>query len=182
MKLQKFGIKLYIDSKSDYSTKDYIPIFHKWIQNKVIDNHVLIDVADYSHIIDGPGVMLIAHEGYFSLDQENNKPSIMYMRKTSLTGNFIDRFCNILNITIEAAKRLEENNLKIIKNCFRFISNDRLYAENTTKNQDYYKSEIEKALSVKYLNCQMDYGDFSSNNERLAFTIKFRDATNIFDI
>ena len=36
----------------------------------------LIDVADYSHVPDGPGVMLVAHEGFFSLDQENHQPGL----------------------------------------------------------------------------------------------------------
>ena len=53
-----------------YSSRDYIPLFHGWIQEKIIPDHLLIDVADYSHIPDGPGIMLIAHEGHFSLDQE----------------------------------------------------------------------------------------------------------------
>ena len=76
MDLQKFGIKLYLNTDGNFESKDFIPVFHNWIQEKVVDDHLLIDVADYSHITDGPGVMLIAHEGHFSLDQENHQPGI----------------------------------------------------------------------------------------------------------
>ena len=77
MDLQKFGIKLYLTTNGSFDSKDFIPVFHNWIQDKVVDDHLLIDVADYSHISDGPGVMLIAHEGHFSLDQENYQSGIL---------------------------------------------------------------------------------------------------------
>ena len=69
MDLQKFGIKLYLNTNASYKLSDFIPVFHNWIQEKVVSDHLLIDVADYSHIPDGPGVMLISHEGHYSLDQ-----------------------------------------------------------------------------------------------------------------
>ena len=91
MELQRFGVKLFFNRNGSYSSKDFIPVFHSWIQDKVVSDHLLIDVADYSHIPDGPGVMLIAHEGHFSLDQENRQPGIMYMRKTEFEGDLVHR-------------------------------------------------------------------------------------------
>ena len=113
MQLQKFGVKLFIKINGSYESKDFIPVFHSWIQNNAVEDHLLIDVADYSHIPDGPGVMLIAHEGHFSLDQENYKPGILYMRKTDISGSFKDRFNKVLSITIQAAKLLSNNNINI---------------------------------------------------------------------
>ena len=86
MDLQKFGIKFFLKNNKSFASKDCIPVFHQWIQNKSISDHLLIDVADYSHVLDGPGVMLMAHEGYFSLDQENLVPGLLYMRKIDLKG------------------------------------------------------------------------------------------------
>ena len=42
-------------------------MFHRWIQDRVCPE-MLIDVADYRHVPDGPGVMLIGHEAHYSLD------------------------------------------------------------------------------------------------------------------
>jgi hypothetical protein len=39
-----------------------IPIYHHWIQNHSIPDHLLIDVADYEHVPEGPGTVLVAHE------------------------------------------------------------------------------------------------------------------------
>ena len=38
------------------SIDDAIPVFHRWIQERV-HPEMLIDVADYRHVPDGPGVM-----------------------------------------------------------------------------------------------------------------------------
>ena len=109
MNIQRFGIKLYLTSNNSFDSKSMIPVFHSWIQNKTIDNHLLIDVADYSHIKDGPGVILVAHEGLFSLDQESFQSGIMYMRKTKMEGNFKTRLVKVLDITLQAANLLNNN-------------------------------------------------------------------------
>ena len=76
MDLQKFGIKLFFKSNEGFPFRDFIPELHRWIQNDSISEHMLIDVVDYSHISDGPGIMLIAHEGHFSFDLENNQSGV----------------------------------------------------------------------------------------------------------
>ena len=185
MDLQKFGIKLYFQINGSDPSRNFIPELHRWIQNNSIPEHMLIDVVDYSHITDGPGIMLVAHEGHFSLDKEHQKPGILYMRKTDLSGSFKDRFNKVLSITIQAAQLLKNNNIEkeldFSPNSFRFITNDRLYAENTADNQSLYKKEIQKALDDMYPNSSVDYKDLSDEKERLAFTVKFSDKVNILE-
>ena len=185
MELQKFAIKLFLNMNESYSSKDFIPVFHSWIQDKVIADHLLIDVADYSHIPDGPGVMLIAHEGHFSLDQENHQPGIMYMRKTEFGGDFKERFINVLSTTIQAANNLCDNNrnkkVDFISNSFRFITNDRRIAENTYDNQKLYQNEVRKSLVELYSTCEVEYKDISTENERLAFTVNINQDIDILE-
>ncbi len=185
MYLQKIGVKLFFNTNGSYSSKDFVPVIHNQIQDKAIDDHLLIDVADYSHIPDGPGVMLIAHEGNFSLDQESQQPGIMYMRKTEIVGSFTERFNTVLSTVIKAANRLHDNNMSkqidFTPNSFRFIANDRLYAENTADNQDLYKQKIQKALDEKYPDSQFEFVDVSDENERLAFTVNFSNDIDILE-
>ena len=175
--LQKFGIKLFFQPNGSYPYRDFIPELHRWIQNESISEHMLIDVVDYSHILDGPGIMLVAHEGHFSLDQENNKPGILYMRKTDISGSFQDRFNKVLSITIQAAQLLSNNNinkeLNFSHNSFRFISNDRRIAPNTLENQELYRDVVNEALENNYSDEAWSIEDFSSEDERLAFTVNF---------
>ena len=185
MDLQKFGVKLFINTNGSYSSKDFVPIFHNWIQDKAIDDHLLSDVTDYSHIPDGPGVMLIAHEGNFSLDQESQHPGIMYMRKTEIAGSFKERFNKVLSTVVKVANRLNDNNISkqvdFKLNSFRFIANDRLYAENTADNQDLYKQKIQKTIYERYPDSQFEFGDVSDKNERLAFTVNFSNDIDILE-
>jgi len=185
MQLQKFGVKLFLNTNGSYKSKDFIPVFHSWIQNKAVEDHLLIDVADYSHIQDGPGVMLVAHEGNFSLDQESQHPGIMYMRKTDIGGDFKGRFIHVLSTAIQAANNLSDNNINIevdfIRNSFRFIANDRRVAENTLENQKLYKNGVQKALIELYPTCEVKYEDISRENERLAFTVNFNNDINILE-
>jgi hypothetical protein len=185
MDLQKFGVKLFINANESYNSKEFIPVFHNWIQDKIIDDHLLIDVADYSHIPDGPGVMLISHEGNFSLDQENQQPGIMYMRKTEIAGSFKERFNTVLSTVIKAANLVSDININkqvdFKPNLFRFITNDRLYAENTANNQDLYKEKIQNVLDGKYPDHQFEFEDVSDENERLAFTVNFSSDINILE-
>jgi len=185
MNIQKFGVKLFFNTNGSINSKDFIPVFHSWIQDNIFDDHLLIDVADYSHIPDGPGVMIISHEGNFSLDQENQQPGIMYMRKTEIAGSFKERFNTVLSTVIKTANRLRDNNISkqvdFKPNSLRFIANDRLYAENTADNQDLYKQKIQKALYGRYPNSQFEFGDVSDENERLAFTVNFSNDIDILE-
>ena len=185
MDLQKFGIKLYLNTNGSFKSKDFIPVFHNWIQEKVVSDHLLIDVADYSHILDGPGVMLIAHEGHFSLDQEKQKPGIMYMRRRDLAGNFKERFIEVFSIAVQAANRLTKNSMSkeiyFSANSFRFIANDRRVAKNTSDNQIAFQDEVQKALVEMYPQSKWECEDVSNENERLAFTVNFNTDINILD-
>ena len=76
----------------------FIPVFHEWIQKDLILNHVMVDVADYKHILDGPGIMLISHEGNFSIDLENGKVGFLYIRKQPLKKDIIENIQEIKSI------------------------------------------------------------------------------------
>ena len=65
--LVRIGAKLYAGNPDVIDLAAYVPIFHGWIQCKILDG-VPIDVADYAHVPDGPGVMLIGHEADRSID------------------------------------------------------------------------------------------------------------------
>ena len=184
MDLHKFGIKLFLMNADSYSSKKFISTFHKWIQNKSIPNHLLIDVADYSHIVDGPGIMLIAHEGQFSLDQENKQPGMMYMRKAAFDGTFIECF-NFVFASVQHASNLlvtsSDDTLEFSKKSIRFIANDRRLVENNIKNKELYKDKISKIIKDKFPNNSWEYSAISNEDERLAFTVDFSSDINMYE-
>lgn len=58
----------------------FIALFHRFIQQQTLDG-LLIDVADYAHVPDGPGVMLIGHEADYALDLADGRAGLLVLRK-----------------------------------------------------------------------------------------------------
>ena len=162
--------------------REYIPEFHHWIQTDAVNDHLLIDVVDYSHIPDGPGIMLIAHEGHFSFDLESEVPGLMYQRRTGIEGDFNQRLASVFSTTANAVRQLERNSLgktlKFKSNEFRFIANDRLAAENSDEKQNLYKESVLTFIQKEFQGSKLEMEKFSSKYERLAFNVKAQEDIN----
>ena len=65
--LHRIGIKIPCTDAA-FPTRELVPVFHRWIQTGAIPGHLLVDVADYDHVPEGPGILLVAHEGNLGID------------------------------------------------------------------------------------------------------------------
>ncbi len=134
LQVDKLGIKLFISDPESVSLKAFVPVFHTWIQKQLVEGHLLIDLHDYSHIPYGPGILLVAHEGNFSIDMADGRPGLLYYRKQPLIGTAEDRLAAILKASLQACSLLEEE-ASLGKIRFRtdeicVVANDRLNAPN----------------------------------------------------
>ena len=82
----KIDVKLFAARDRDagrepVAAQDLVPVFHRWIQRSALAGELLIDVADYSHVHHGPGVLLVAHEGIYAYDGEDGRPGLLYSRR-----------------------------------------------------------------------------------------------------
>lgn len=151
MDLQRFAIKVYLEDPSQLDPKALIPVFHRWIQQRAIPGHLLIDVADYSHVPHGPGVMLMAYEGHFSLDSSDQRLGLMYMRKQPTEGSFAARFQAVLRATLQARELLAQEadlsgGLVFKDDEIVLAANDRLQAPNTTESFEVLRDELGQIL------------------------------------
>ena len=78
--IKKVNLKLFIENPEDLEVEAVIPVFHRWIQENVLAG-MPIDVADYKHVPDGPGIMLIGHDGDYAIDFANGRPGVWYSHK-----------------------------------------------------------------------------------------------------
>ena len=76
----RLSVKLLIQNAEDVDLKQFVPIFQRWIQQHTVEG-MLIDVADYKHVPNGPGVILISHEGDYALSMTNGQPGVSYTYK-----------------------------------------------------------------------------------------------------
>lgn len=153
MNAYKFGIKVFFANQQDRKLTEFIPVFHGWIQRQALPGHLLIDVHDYSHVYHGPGILLVANEGNFSLDEADGRLGLVYVRKQPGTLQ------TTLQSALTAAKLLEEEqNVKFNTDTFEVFYNDRLLTPSA--------AEIAKATGGKV---SPKPGD---PRERLTFIVK----------
>ena len=133
--LQHVNVKLFAAEGSSVHWPDLVPIFHRWIQEQALDD-MLIDVADYAHVPAGPGILLVAHEGFYSVDNREDRLGFLYNRRAALEGSATDKLHQAWNAAASASRRLEAE--PSLGGTLRFDSrdcevciNDRLVAPNT---------------------------------------------------
>jgi len=128
MDLQHLTVTVFA-AENTVDLHEAIPVFQRWIQDSVCEE-LLIDVADYSHVPGGPGVLLAAHEANYNLSAN----SLTYTRKAVVEGTNQDKLLQAFFAALEACRRLEEDfsgRLKFDGGHVEVAVNDRLIAPNT---------------------------------------------------
>jgi hypothetical protein len=169
---ERLQLKLYLEPSEHFEVEALIPVFHRFIREQLIKD-LLIDVVDYSHVPDGPGVVLIGHAADFYLGALDGAYGLVYSRKRGGPGPEA-RLEDALRRLINAARLLEqENGLKL-----RFKSNelslrltDRLHAPNDDATFASTKAEIE-ALFARVYGGELAIERAPASKEPLSLRIK----------
>ena len=135
MDIQHFRVKLFATASSHPHLADAIPVFHRWIQQDRVPE-TMIDVADYGHVPEGPGVILVCHEAIYGLDQGNGRLGLLYNRRANYEGSVEDRLRQAVDAASLAASQLEQEpefsgTLRFDRNAWEVAVNDRALAPNT---------------------------------------------------
>jgi septum formation topological specificity factor MinE len=152
--LHKVAVKFFATDPSAVRLDEFIPVFHRWIQKHAVEG-MLIDVADYGHLPQGPGVVLVAHEADYSIDSSEGPFGLLYNRKISTTGRLSDRIAAAFKAALGACVKLEtepefQGRLKFRAGEALVVANDRLNAPNTEEGFQALRSDLAAALSKVY--------------------------------
>jgi hypothetical protein len=133
--LQRVCVKLYAREPAAVDDQLFVPIFHEWIRDRRLDL-VLVDVADYAHAPDSPGIMLVSHEASFALDRADGCFGLLVQRRRPVDGDATDAIRVALQHALEVAELLERdsrlaNRLSFDRAHVHVEANDRLRAPNT---------------------------------------------------
>jgi hypothetical protein len=147
MQLQHANVKLLLQNSEGLSLEPLIPVFHSWIENQNGDE-LLIDVADYMHVPAGPGVVLIGHEGNYSVDNTDDRLGVRYNRKAELNGGNQNALAQAARSALTACQRLESE--PRLGGKFRFngqdieiFVNDRLIAPNDAATRESFDPDFQ---------------------------------------
>lgn len=109
--LQHVNIKVAVAGGDQFDLETIIPVFHRWIKDKVLADELTIDVADYRHVPGGPGVILVAHEAIYGMDERDGFLGLLYDRRTSVEGTPQERLMQAAKAAFNACRLLEEDPL-----------------------------------------------------------------------
>jgi hypothetical protein len=187
MQAHKISVKLYAESDAGLGAHEVVPIFHSWIQNHSVAEHMLVDVADYGHVHNGPGTLLVAHEANFYADRLDGRLGLTYSRKQAApaAAAFVDRLRQAATAALEACVRLEDDprlagKLKFGTGELTIRVADRLLAPNTMETYGQVRGDIEKLASDLYGAGNFDVEHVLS--EKLPFEVRVIATASLPDV
>ncbi len=104
---KRISIKFYAGALPGFDITQAVPVFHRWVREHSIANELLIDVADYKHVVDGPGVLLVGHEADYGLALVDDRLELSYTRKRDVGDTLAGVFHTLFAQSLNAASLLE---------------------------------------------------------------------------
>jgi len=176
MEIQHVNVKLFVNDGEEVDLGAVIPVFHTWIQDQG-NGELLLDVADYRHVRSGPGVVLIGHQGNYSVDNTGGRLGVRYNRKAVLEGTNQDRLVQATQAALAATRRLETErslagNIQFNGREIEVFINDRLLAPNTPETRAAADPEFRAFFSILF--GDIEYTVSYSQDARSLFSVQVR--------
>lgn len=172
--LHRIGVKLFAGGEGG-DLLDLVPVFHRWIQSRALED-LLIDVAEYSHVRAGPGVVLVAHEGNYGLDETGGRRGLVYYAKRPLEGDLEQRLRRVCRKALAACRRLETDGvpawLTFAGDAIQVFSNDRLAAANDERGRRLLEPAARALLDRLYAGGDYQLEHEPDPRERLTLTAR----------
>ena len=154
MDIQHVNAKFLVSDPQSVDLEPLIPVFHRWIQGQVCEE-LLLDIGDYRHVHDGPGIVLIGHQADYSLDNTHGRLGVRYNRKAPLDGRNWDRLKQAASSALKACQRLEaeavlEGKIRFNGQEAEFFINDRLLAPNREEIRQHLDPEFKAFFDVLF--------------------------------
>jgi hypothetical protein len=155
MEAQKLQLKIFVtpDCVGALEPETFIGVFHRWIKERRLPE-LLVDVANYVHVPEGPGVALIGHGSDYFMDFGEGRLGLLHSRKRSGPPQ-ADRLIDVARRTLYAAQLLEgdtamSGKVRFATNELLFRINDRLAAPNNAATFAAVKAELEALAAMLF--------------------------------
>jgi hypothetical protein len=181
MELKKIAVKFFVADSNNPPLTDFIDLFHGWIQ---ATDGVYHDVADYSHMQAGPGIVLVANDANVSIDETENRRGLLYSRKQPLPGTNPQKILRTFGLALDICKRLEAESSLSKRIKFRcdetlFTVNDRLITPNDEATFLALKDDVEDAVGGLYRGSRFTLDHNKDPRQRFSIAIR---ASEPFDL
>lgn len=132
----------------------FVPVFHDWIRDGALEL-VMLDVADYAHAPDSPGIVLVCHEASFALDRSDGRLGLLCQRRLPFDGTASEGIAETVRQTLDVAARLEADprirgKLRFDPTRLRIEANDRLLAPNSSEGYRDFAALVRAAIATAF--------------------------------
>ena len=174
MDIQKINVKFFVADPVSVQPESFVEIFNSWIQ---ASDGQYYDLADYSHVPAGPGIVLVAHEANVSIDNGGNRWGLLYGRKRSAAGSNSAKLRAAFATALEYCWKIERE--PAFQGRFRFrgdealvVVNDRLMAPNTKETFLEIRPEVEALARALYAGTDFSIEREQDSRKRFGLHIK----------
>jgi hypothetical protein len=126
---ERLQLKIYLHQTEHFELEALIPVFHRFIRDRSLAE-LMIDVVDYSHVSNGPGVVLIGHAADYYVGELDGAFGLVFSRKRSAPPaetRLSDAFQRLLNVA-HLLEREGSMKLEFRTNQYSLRLTDRLHA------------------------------------------------------
>jgi len=147
-------VKLFLDNPASIDVGVFSGVFQRWIQDNVLDE-LIIDVADYRHVFEGPGIVLIGHASDYFIENRDGRLGLLYTRKRQTDANLQNQLQTAFRLALNAAELLQaesafEPRLKFRADEVEIRLLDRLQFPNQPETLELVKDELNAVLAGLY--------------------------------
>jgi len=158
MEFQHYNVKIFVDGELAVDLERFIEGFHGWVAGQSMAE-MMIDVADYRHVPDGPGVVIVGLEADYAIDNMGGRWGLRYNRKGAVEGRNADRLRQAFAAAAATCARLEAEfeGLRFSRQEFAIFVNDRALAPNNEETRSQLRAEIDSLVKE-----QLSVADYSA--------------------
>ncbi len=148
MNVQHVAFKIFVDGELDVDWNQFINVFHSWVAAQSMPE-MMIDVADYRHVPNGPGVVMVGHEADYYMDNTDGEPGLRYVSKVARDEGAEQQIAAAFAAASATCGRLEAeiDGLKFSRTEFEVTINDRAIAPNTADTRQQLESLLPSVLN-----------------------------------
>ncbi|AMA10183.1 hypothetical protein [Picosynechococcus sp. PCC 73109] len=174
MYIERFCVKFPAQMPAGFDEASLIGVFQGWIRDEKIGG-TLIDVVDYRHVPDGPGIMLVTYEINYMMEHQGGYGLYAQRRWSSVENQpHTEAIADLVQSAAKFGSLLEqETEITLKGNEFLYISNDRLNGPNTDEGFAAVKADLSAALTQIYGGKAFTIERIQNNpKERLTLSVK----------
>jgi rhodanese-related sulfurtransferase len=140
------------DPEAPVDLEAFVPLFHRFIQQSSVEG-LLIDVADYAHVPNGPGVVLIGHDVDYGIDSTGGRSGLLTLRKRADGIPLGDLLRDTLAKALLAVRAIEADGsakIAFARDAFEVRVVDRRAAPNDAAAYAKLKAEVAAVVAAIY--------------------------------